>query len=55
MAGCMGRIVEVRVDRLAVGDLAPDFELPDHQGAVVRLSDVCRERNVLLVFNIGFV
>ncbi|OPX58175.1 MAG: putative peroxiredoxin [Methanomassiliicoccales archaeon PtaB.Bin215] len=33
-----------------VGDLAPDFELPDDAGKMLRLSDLCRERVVLLLF-----
>jgi peroxiredoxin len=39
---------------LTVGDIAPDFELPDHEGNLVRLSDICKTQNALLVFNIGF-
>lgn len=33
-----------------VGDLAPDFELPDDAGKMLRLSDLCLERVVLLLF-----
>ncbi len=33
-----------------VGDKAPDFELPDDAGNRLRLSDLCRERVVLLLF-----
>jgi len=40
--------------QLSVGDIAPDFSLPDHEGKIVQLSDVYRNHNVLLVFNIGF-
>lgn len=39
---------------LAVGDLAPDFSLPDKDGNLIRLSEVNSKKNVLLVFNIGF-
>jgi len=39
---------------LSVGDLAPDFELPNHKGELVRLSDITKSKNALLVFNIGF-
>ena len=35
---------------LDVGDLAPDFELPDQHRVPVRLSDFRGRRNVLLVF-----
>lgn len=41
--------------RLSVGDLAPDFSLPDHCGATYRLSELYRVRSVLLVFNLGFI
>ena len=34
---------------IAVGDMAPDFELPATDGKTVRLSDF-RGRNALLVF-----
>ena len=33
---------------------APDFELVDIAGKAIRLSDL-RDRNVLLVFNRGFM
>lgn len=33
-----------------VGDPAPDFALPDDEGNVLRLSDLCREHVVLLLF-----
>jgi hypothetical protein len=45
---------EVSMNRLSVGDIAPDFSLPDHTGRLVRLSDVNQSQHVLLVFNIGF-
>jgi peroxiredoxin len=35
--------------------MAPDFALSDHQGQKVRLSDYVGKKNVLLVFNRGFV
>ena len=35
---------------LIIGDLAPDFELPDHLGRPVRLSDFRGKSNVVLVF-----
>jgi peroxiredoxin Q/BCP len=37
------------VTRLAVGDVAPDFALPDQHGETVRLSDL-RGRRVLVYF-----
>lgn len=40
--------------RLAVGDIAPDFSLPDHTGRIFTLSEVLKTSNALLVFNIGF-
>lgn len=42
------------MNSLSVGDLAPDFELPNHEGELIRLSDICKTQNALLVFNIGF-
>lgn len=41
---------EVDNARLAVGDPAPDFRLPDHTGGYVRLSDFQGESNVVLAF-----
>ncbi len=40
--------------RVAINSAAPDFELTDFFGKIVRLSDF-RGRNVLLVFNRGFI
>jgi peroxiredoxin len=40
--------------QLLVGDKAPNFVLPDHQGKLHQLSDIYQEHFVLLVFNIGF-
>ncbi len=42
------------MNRLSVGDVAPDFVLPDHEGTLTRLSDVLGDQHALLVFNIGF-
>ncbi len=39
---------------LSIGDHAPDFSLPDLDGNVIKLSDIYRSKNVVLVFNIGF-
>ncbi len=33
-----------------VGDVAPDFKLPDHKGGFVSLSDFQGESNVVLIF-----
>jgi len=43
------------MNRLSLGDKAPDFTLPDHKGALYKLSDVYRSQNVLMLFNLGFV
>ena len=34
---------------------APDFELADYRGEAFHLADLRGERNVLLVFNRGFI
>jgi peroxiredoxin len=36
--------------RVAIGELAPDFELPDQNGETVRLSQYRGQRHVLLIF-----
>lgn len=43
------------MNRLSAGDMAPDFALPDHEGNLVRLSQLLSAGKVLLVFNLGFV
>ncbi len=43
------------MNRLSLGDKAPDFTLTDHKGVLFKLSDVYRSQNVLMVFNLGFV
>ena len=40
--------------QLSIGDPAPDFSLPDHTGKLITLSEVIRDKQALLVFNIGF-
>jgi peroxiredoxin len=42
-------------DPIAVGQLAPDFELTDVHGNTVRLSDYRGQKHVLLVFTRGFL
>lgn len=41
------------LDRVAVGEPAPDFVLEDHEGESVRLSGFRGERSVVLVFYRG--
>jgi peroxiredoxin len=41
-------------NKLKVGDLAPDFELFDYKAESIKLSKIYENKNVLLVFNIGF-
>ncbi len=36
--------------RLKVGDRAPDFSLPGHEGNAVKLGDYRGKKNVVLVF-----
>jgi peroxiredoxin len=43
------------VPQIALNSFAPDFELADFNGKLVRLSDQIGRSNVLLVFNRGFV
>jgi len=40
--------------QIMVGDPAPDFSLPDHNGRLYTLSEIIARKNALLVFNIGF-
>jgi peroxiredoxin len=42
------------MSRVSLNAPAPEFELRDHTGKTARLSDL-RGRNVLLVFNRGFI
>ncbi len=39
---------------METGEQAPDFELADVTGHLVRLSDYRGQKNVVLVFNRGF-
>lgn len=42
------------LEHLSIGDLAPDFTLPNQEGELIQLSDIYKNHNVVLVFNIGF-
>ena len=41
---------KVRNAKLQVGDVAPDFRLPDHTGGYVKLSDYQGRSNVIIAF-----
>jgi peroxiredoxin len=41
--------------QIQINTPAPDFELEDLQGRTIRLSDYRGKKNVLLVFNRGFL
>lgn len=43
------------VKQVAIGQAAPEFELTDVSGHIVRLSDYKGKRNVVLVFTRGFM
>jgi len=43
------------MSQIALNAPAPDFELADYTGKLVRLSDFQGKTNVLLVFNRGFM
>jgi len=44
----------VDLDRVKVGDAAPDFSLESYAGPVVTLSDFRGKKNVVLVFYRGY-
>lgn len=41
-------------NKIEINTPAPDFELADFNGRLVRLSDYRGEKHVVLVFNRGF-
>ena len=41
--------------RVSLDQPAPDFSLPDFSGEPFNLSDLRGQKNILLVFNRGFV
>ncbi|MBN2384480.1 redoxin domain-containing protein [bacterium] len=41
--------------RVELNKPAPDFSLPDFNGRNVSLSDFAGQKNVLIVFNRGFI
>jgi len=43
------------MSKVAINTPAPDFNLLDFTGKIVRLSDFRGKTNVLLVFNRGFM
>lgn len=43
-------LAQAQSSNLSVGDVAPDFELPDQDGNKVRLSDFGGKKNVVLAF-----
>jgi len=43
------------MDKLEIGIEAPDFSLDDFRGRNISLSDFGGAKNVLLVFNRGFI
>ncbi|MEI7989967.1 MAG: redoxin domain-containing protein [Chloroflexota bacterium] len=43
------------MSKISLNIPAPDFELPDYEGKMIRLSDYQGKSNVLLVFNRGFM
>jgi peroxiredoxin len=43
------------MSKVALNKPAPEFELRDYRGQPVKLSDLYGQKNVLLVFNRGFV
>ncbi len=42
------------LDRVKVGDVAPDFTLESHSDGIITLSDYRGDRNIILVFYRGY-
>jgi peroxiredoxin len=40
--------------RVSLNQIAPDFQLNDFNGKMVRLSAFCGQKHVILIFNRGF-
>lgn len=47
-------IMEEYMEKMKIGDRAPDFSLAGADGEMVTLSEVYAKQSVILVFNIGF-
>lgn len=43
------------MSRVEINSPAPDFSLPDFKGETFQLSSWRREKNIVLVFNRGFM
>jgi peroxiredoxin len=43
------------MSRIEINTPAPEFELADFNGKLVKLADFRAQKNVILVFNRGFV
>ena len=39
---------------MKIGDIAPEFDIPDSEGRKVKLSEFRDKKNIVLVFNRGF-
>jgi peroxiredoxin len=43
------------MSKVPLNKIAPDFEINNYQGKKIHLSDYKAKKNILLVFNRGFV
>jgi len=48
--GCQGKQQNTTMGKVSVGDMAPDFELKDKDGNLVRLSDFRGRKSVVVYF-----